>query len=147
MTYSKKTEEQMRQAASSCKQNSVEGVTDEAVSIVRCIKPHGVAKGPLRELLEDYGDFLRQNGLEAWTPTAPHAHQTRRYRKADNAPATFVIKCSERSAETIANIKLTQCRQLDTMPSTLLRRVEGDFPASGGIKGKTSASRRQLRGY
>lgn len=147
MTYSKKTEEQMRQAARSCKQNIVEGVTDGAVSVELCIKLLGVAKGSLRELLEDYGDFLRQNGLETWAPTDPRTRQTRRYCKADNDPATFVKKCSERSAETIANIMLTQCRQLDTMLSAVLRRVERDFLASGGIKEKMSATRRQLRGY
>ena len=59
MTYSARTAEQMRQAARSCKQNMVEGISDKTVSIEMCIRLIGVALGSLRELAEDYGDYLR----------------------------------------------------------------------------------------
>ena len=62
-----RTIDQMRQAARSCKQNIVEGVSDSTVSAEMCIKLLGVARGSVRELLEDYGDFLRQNNYEIWS--------------------------------------------------------------------------------
>lgn len=59
-----RTIDQMRQAARSCKQNIVEGVSDSTVSAEMCIKLLGVARGSVRELLEDYADFLRQHELK-----------------------------------------------------------------------------------
>ena len=54
-----RTKDQMRQASRSCKQNIVEGVSDQTVSVEVCIKLLGIARGSARELLEDYCDFLR----------------------------------------------------------------------------------------
>lgn len=66
LPHGSRTIDQMRQAARSCKQNIVEGVSDATVSAEMCIKLLGVARGSVRELLEDYGDFLRQHDLEIW---------------------------------------------------------------------------------
>ncbi len=76
MTYSARTAEQMRQAARSCKQNIVEGVSDKTISVEMCIKLIGVALGSLRELAEDYGDFLRQNKLVTWSLQDPRTSKT-----------------------------------------------------------------------
>ena len=54
-----RTIDQMRQAARSCKQNIVEGISDKTVSVEMCLKLLGIARGSVRELLEDYGDFVR----------------------------------------------------------------------------------------
>lgn len=56
-----RTVDQMRQAARSCKQNIVEGVCDATVSAEMCIKLLGVTRGSIRELREDYADYLRQH--------------------------------------------------------------------------------------
>lgn len=61
-----RTVDQMRQAARSCKQNIVEGISDGTISAEMCIKLIGVARGSVRELREDYADFLRQHKLETW---------------------------------------------------------------------------------
>ena len=45
-----RTIDQMRQAARSCKQNIVEGVSDGTVSAEICIKLLGIARGSVREL-------------------------------------------------------------------------------------------------
>lgn len=63
LPHGSRTIDQMRQAARSCKQSIVEGVSDNTVSEEMCIKLIGVARGSARELLEDYGDYLRQNDL------------------------------------------------------------------------------------
>lgn len=124
----------MRQAARSCKQNIVEGVTDSSVSMEMCIKLIGIAKGSLRELREDYSDFLRQNGLQTWEINNPKAVQTREFCRKHYDAAEFVEKCSARSAETIANIMRTQIFQLDAMLAKVMKALEEEFIQKGGIK-------------
>lgn len=54
----------MTQAARSGKQNIVEGY--ELQSLESYIKFLGIAKGSIKELLEDYEDFIRQRKLNLW---------------------------------------------------------------------------------
>lgn len=61
-----RTIDQMVQAARSGKQNIVEGSAASRHSPEMELKLLGVARASLKELLEDYGDFLRQNKLELW---------------------------------------------------------------------------------
>lgn len=96
----------MRQAARSCKQNIVEGVSDSTVSAEMCIKPIGVA-------------------------TDERTLRTRTYCINNDDPRDFVSKCSERSNETVANIMLTQIRQIDSMLAKLLKKLETEFIAQG----------------
>ena len=142
-----RTIDQMRQAARSCKQNIVEGVSDSTVSAEICIKLLGVARGSVRELLEDYGDYLRQNDLEIWAADDDRTLATRAYCIKNDDPRDFVAKCRERSNETVANIMITQIRQIDSMLAKLLKKVEAEFLAEGGIKEAMSKARRQSRGY
>lgn len=142
-----RTIDQMRQAARSCKQNIVEGVSDGTVSAEMCIKLLGVARGSVRELLEDYGDYLRQNNLEIWDKNDARTLATRNYCINNDDPREFVAKCRERSNETVANIMLTQIRQIDSMLAKLLKRVEAEFIEQGGIKEAMARERRKARGY
>lgn len=142
-----RTVDQMRQAARSCKQNIVEGVSDGTVSAEMCIKLLGVARGSVRELLEDYGDFLRQHDLEVWDKDDQRTRVTRSYCVKNDDPRDFVAKCRERSDETVANIMLTQIRQIDAMLIAVMKKVEAEFIRDGGIKEAMSRARRQFRGY
>lgn len=142
-----RTIDQMRQAARSCKQNIVEGVSDNTISSETCIKLIGVARGSVRELLEDYADFLRQNDMEIWGKEDPRTIKTRHYCISNDDPIAFVSKCRERSDETVANIMLTQIRQMDAMLAKVLKKLEADFIVEGGIKEAMNSARRQHRGY
>lgn len=142
-----RTIDQMRQAARSCKQNLVEGVSDETVSIEMCLKLLGVARGSVRELLEDYGDFLRQHNLEIWDKNDKRTAVTRAYCIKNDEPRDFTAKCRERSDETVANIMLTQIRQLDSMIASVMKKVEAEFLHEGGIKEAMSRERRKIRCY
>lgn len=142
-----RTIDQMRQAARSCKQNIVEGVSDGAISAEMCIKLVGVARGSVRELLEDYCDYLRQHDMEIWSFEDSRTQLTRRYCRYHDDAREFVAKCRERSNETVANIMITQIRQMDTMLAKVLQKLEADFLANGGIKEAMSAARRRQRGY
>lgn len=142
-----RTVDQMRQAARSCKQNIVEGVSDSTVSAEMCIKLLGVARGSVRELLEDYADFLRQHDLEIWEKGDARTLATRSYCVRHDDPREFTAKCRERSDETVANIMLTQIRQIDAMLAAVLKKVEADFLREGGIKEAMSRARRNVRGF
>jgi len=71
-----RTYDQMVQAARSGKQNIVEGSSEKASKKAE-IKLLGVARASLQELLEDYEDFLRQNGLKQWTKESVEAKAVR----------------------------------------------------------------------
>ena len=74
-----RTIDQMRQAARSCKQNIVEGISDNTISAEMCIRLLGVARGSIRELREDYADYLRQNNCETWPLDDRRTQGGRRY--------------------------------------------------------------------
>lgn len=61
-----RTCDQMEQAARSGKQNIVEGCSVSKTSPKTELFLLGVARGSLKELLEDYMDFARQKGLVVW---------------------------------------------------------------------------------
>jgi four helix bundle suffix protein len=140
-----RTVDQMRQAARSCKQNIVEGTSDNAVSVETCMKLLGIARGSVRELLEDYGDYLRQHDLHTWTSSDPRTRATREYCHTHYDPAEFVAKCRERSAETVANIMLTEIRQIDAMLAKVLQGIEANFLRDGGIREAMTRARLSAR--
>lgn len=141
-----RTVDQMRQAARSVKQNVVEGGSDGTVSLEMCIKLMGVARGSLRELKEDYKDFLRQHRLETWPKDDERALKTRKYCLNHFDPEEFRNQCEERSDETVANIMLTQCCQLDAMLAGVLKKLEREFVSQGGLKEAMYEARRRQRG-
>lgn len=142
-----RTIDQMRQAARSCKQNIVEGVSDGTVSIEMCIKLIGVARGSVMELREDYPDFLRQQKYNIWSKEDPRTIATRKYCYDHYNPGEFVDKCETRSDETVANIMLTLIHQMEAMLAKVLKSLETQFIETGGLKEAMSRERRKKRGY
>lgn len=144
---SSRTIDQMRQAARSCKQNIVEGASDSTISAEMCIKLFGVARGSVRELKEDYADFLRQHKHEIWSKEDSRTLDVRNYCLTHDDPREFVEKCELRTDETVANIMLTVIYQMDAMLAKVLKSLETRFVADGGIKEAMSRARRDHRGY
>ena len=142
-----RTIDQMRQAARSCKQNIVEGVSDKTVSAEMCIKLLGVARGSVRELLEDYQDYLRQHEMEIWTKDDPRTVATRNFCRNHTDPKEFCEKCKLRTDETVANIMITLIRQMDAMLAKVLSSIELEFIRDGGIKEAMTRARKSARGY
>ena len=66
-----RTRDQMVQAARSGVQNIAEGSQASGTSKKTELKLTNVARASLEELLLDYEDFLRQRGLERWSPQHP----------------------------------------------------------------------------
>lgn len=98
-------------------------------------------------MLEDYGDYLRQHDLEIWSKDDERTKATRAYCVKNDNAKTFTAKCRERSDETVANIMLTQIRQIDSMLAAVMKRAESEFIRDGGIKEAMSRLRRNARGY
>ena len=76
--------EQMTHAARSGKQNVVEGSMVAATSRRSELLLIGVARGSLEELINDYEDYLRQNGLEKWSKDHPKALFIRKLARLDD---------------------------------------------------------------
>lgn len=76
INFKSRTIDQMTQAARSGKQNIVEGSAN-ATSEKSELKLLGVARASFEELLEDYEDFLRQNGLARWNKDSGEAREIR----------------------------------------------------------------------
>lgn len=150
LPYNSRTVDQMRQAARSCKQNIVEGVTDGSTSKETCIKLMGIAKGSLRELLEDYRDYLRQHKMEIWDLSDSRTEATRAFSRKCDKPEVYVEKCEQRSGEAVANIMITMICQLDAILGQVMMEVEEAFLKDGGLREQMTATRieaRKGRGY
>lgn len=132
--YQTRTMDQMRQAARSCKQNIVEGVSDATISMEMAIKLIGVARGSMRELKEDYLDFLHQNQHAIWDLDNPMLHRCRQFCIECDDRDEFTQKCWGMSDDIVANTMVTQLSQLDSMLSSLLKKMEEEFVEQGGLK-------------
>jgi len=108
MTY--KTYEQMTGAGRSGKQNIAEGSMVSGTSKKSELKLINVARGSLGELLEDYEDFLRQNGFKQWGKDDPRSLAVRRI--AYGSYKTYKTYARYmRSAEEAANAMITLINQ------------------------------------
>lgn len=68
--------DQLKQAARSIKQNISEGSSERSLSSK--LKLYDVAKSSSRELLEDYRDILRHEGMSQWLKNDPRLLQLRK---------------------------------------------------------------------
>lgn len=140
-----RTVDQMRQAARSGKQNVVEGFGDQASSFEICYKLVGVARGSLRELREDYKDYLRQHKLQTWALTDNRVMAWGQYAKSDFEIGDFTARCERKSPEAIANVMITLLCQLDAALARIMKGLLEEYERTGGIKERLSAIRRQWR--
>jgi four helix bundle suffix protein len=125
----------MVQAARSGKQNIVEGSKVSGTSKEAEIKLTGVARPSLEELLEDYQDFLRRRKLRLWTKNSREALFVRKVgRKATVTYETYETYIEPRSAEVVANILICLVHQANYLLDQLIRKLEKDFLAEGGLR-------------
>ena len=145
--YGDRTVDQMRQAARSGKQNIVEGACAAATSRETEIKLTNVAKASLKELLEDYKDYLRQHKLSLWDKDDPRILQVRYFSRKHHNPDDFIMRFEMRSDETICNIAITLLHQLDYMLYCVIERAKRIFLERGGVKEEMYRARIQHRDY
>lgn len=132
--YKSRTKDQMEQAARSGKQNIPEGYLQK--SLEGRIKLVGVARGSLEELLNDYLDFLRQNGYKLWEKDSPEAKAVRSlvYKNYNGYNLYNDYKSYLSSPESAANSMVCLINQTNGLIDQKLRWMEEKFVKEGGFR-------------
>ena len=142
-----RTVDQMVQAARSGKQNIVEGTIDSGSSGEMGIKLLNVARGSLKELIEDYKDYLRVRNMRLWEPNSKEVEAMRRIGVEKQESEYFTSLASTRNDETIANMAIVLIYQADVLIIKYIEYLEDKFKKEGGIKEMMYKIRTQERGY
>ena len=141
LSKSDRTIDQMVQGARSGKQNIVEGFADGVSSTEMEIKLLNVARGSIKELKEDYEDYLTTRKLCKWGDHHPRFAPMLEYCRQHNNQEDYSDMYYKATDEELANIALTLCRQVDKMMTTYLEQLEKTFIEEGGIKERMTAAR------
>ncbi len=147
MAYGDRTKDQMIQAARSGKQNIIEGCFASATSSKTEIKLINVAKASLKELLEDYEDYLKTRGKHQWEKGGIEYEAMRRLGREHNDAQFFMILIESRPPETIANMAIILINQADYLLFKQLERLSEDFLTNGGFSERMHTLRSKNRGY
>jgi len=141
-----RTHDQMVQAARSGKQNILEGSEASGTSKETEIKLTGVAKASLKELLEDYRDFMRNRRIEEWAATHPYAQRLRRLNRTPGANYETFKKGVEHPDPAIcANVIAGLIKVTTYLLDQQLRRLEQDFLNEGGLRERMTRARLATR--
>jgi restriction system protein len=141
-----RTVDQMVQAARSGKQNIAEGSMASGTSKKTELKLVGVARASLEELLLDYEDFLRQQGLAQWTKDSEKAKFIRGLaRRKDKTYTTYKTYVEDKAAENAANTMICVIHQANFMLDRLKGQLEKQFAQEGGFTEKLYRVRSQSR--
>ena len=142
-----RTVDQMKQAARSGKQNIAEGNEACTTSMESGIRLINVAKASLKELQEDYEDYLREHRLTLWGLTSERYRAAREWCKRRNRPHDYMYVCENRDAETIANICLILIHQTDYLLKKLIDKLKSDFLENGGAREQMFKARREFKEF
>jgi len=140
-----RTIDQMLQAARSGKQNIVEGSADGVTSMEMELKLLNVARASLKELREDYKDYILSRKLTRWDVKHPRYDTMLKFCRKHNKWDEYSPYVDKWNDEEIANICLTLCHMVDKMMMTYQEKLEKDFVANGGIKERMAAARMKYR--
>jgi four helix bundle suffix protein len=141
-----RTREQMIQAARSGKQNILEGSEASGTSKEAEIKLTNTARASLKELLEDYRDFIRNREITEWAADHPYALRLRKLNRTPGATYETFKKAIEHSdpaicANAIAGLIKVTCYLLDRQ----IERLEQDFVKEGGLRERMTRARLAAR--
>ena len=137
-----RTIDQMIQAARSGKQNIVEGSADGMTSTEMELKLLNVARASLKELREDYEDYLMARGLSQWDFHHPRYDRLLKFcrtrNRAEDYGEALLVTLSD---EKIANLAITLCHIVDRMMVSYLGALQRRFTEEGGIRERMTAAR------
>jgi len=141
-----RTHDQMVQAARSGKQNIAEGSMASGTSKKTELKLIGVARASLEELLIDYQDFLRQQGLPLWTKDNAKALAVRKLAHSkDRSYRTYKTYLEASPPEVAANTLICLIHQTNYLLDQQLRSLEKAFLKEGGFTERLYRTRSQYR--
>lgn len=125
--------DQMVQAARSGKQNIVEGY--ELQSLENYIKFLGIARGSLKELLEDYEDFLRRKNLAIWDKNEPKMRGLRGLRVLDRPyPHIPQFPHIPNNPQLAANLMIMLCQRTTFLLAKQIDSLKEKFINEGGFR-------------
>ena len=136
-----RTIDQMVQAARSGKQNIAEGLADGVTSKEMELKLLNVARGSIKELREDYEDYLTARHLLKWTSKHHRYDSMMKFCRAHNKWEDYEPYMTKWNDEEISNIALTLCHMVDKMMITYQKKQEEKFVTEGGIRERMTAAR------
>jgi four helix bundle suffix protein len=129
-----RTVDQMVQAARSGKQNIAEGSMASGTSKKTELKLVSVARASLEELLLDYQDYLRQNGLQLWGKEHEESQKIRQLAlKSNRSYLTYRTYVEESEPETAANTIICLIHQTNYLLDQQMRQLERTFLEEGGF--------------
>ena len=141
LTRGDRTIDQMVQAARSGKQNIVEGSADGVTSTEMELKLLNVARSSIKELKEDYEDYLTARHLTRWDRQHIRYDGMLQFCRKHNRLEDYEGFFSKWTDEEMANIALTLCHMVDKMMTTYQKQLEQNFIEEGGIKERMTAAR------
>lgn len=121
-----RTVDQMIQAARSGKPNIVEGCSAGAKSSKSKAFLINVAKSSLKELLEDYEDYLRVNNHSAWDDNSSEKTKIRELASDFNNDSQILDIVKGSTPNIIANIAIVLIYQADYLLYKFLQKIEKD---------------------
>ena len=136
-----RTIDQMVQAARSGKQNIVEGSADGVTSMELEIRLMNVVRSSIKELKEDYEDYLVSRQLRLWQKNHPRYDKMIDFCKQHNKLEDYQPYFDKWGDETLANVALSLCHFVDRMMTNYEQRLEKTFVEEGGIKERMTAAR------
>lgn len=142
---SDRTFDQMIQAARSGKQNIVEGYTDATTSFEIAIKLYNIARGSLKELLEDYRDYMRARHLVEWDMTSREVNAMREIGRKHTDSKYYIELAENRNDEVIANMAIVLLHQEDMLLQKFIESEVERFTEEGGFREKMTHLRLERR--
>ena len=139
--YGDRTVDQMVQAARSGKQNIVEGSADGVTSTEMESKLLNAARGSIKELKEDYLDYIGSHKLTLWAKGHARYNAMQEFCRQHNRIEDYEPFFERWSDEEMTNAAVTLCCMVDTMMQTYQNKKEEEFVTQGGIKKRMTAAR------
>lgn len=147
LSYGDRTIDQMIQAARSGKQNIVEGCAASVTSAKTEIHLINVAKASLRELEEDYEDYLKTRHFPKWEAGSREYEAMRKLGREHNDAEFYMNFIATRPPQTIANMAIILLNQTDYLLYKQLQSLGEAFLNDGGFSERMMRLRRKRRGY
>lgn len=143
--YKDRTRDQMIQAARSSKQNIVEGLADGVTSTEMQLKLLNVARASLKELREDFEDYLKSRHKQIYTASHSQYEAMLKYCRYHNKLQDYAPYFDQWTDEQMCNYALTLCHMTDKMMMSFLKKLEHEFITQGGIKERMHRARTGFR--
>lgn len=141
-----RTVDQMIQAARSGKQNIAEGSVASGTSKETELKLTNVARASFEELLTDYRDFLRMNGLKEWPKDHRYVKRLRELNRQPNADyETFRKAVEHEDPEIRANSIMGIIKVTNYLLDQQIRQLERAFVEGGGLRERMTRARLAVR--